>query len=85
MLRVCITFVVLAFLSVVMMGSGFKETDAVVVMTPEPATRPACPGFTVIEASRGVDCHGDTVRLVKRGGFYELASNLRLHEVRVPS
>lgn len=33
-----------------------------------------CSGYTIIEAGLGVDCHGDTVRLVKRSGFYELAT-----------
>jgi hypothetical protein len=33
-----------------------------------------CKGYTVIEASRGVDCNGDTIKLVKVSGFYQ-----RLH------
>jgi hypothetical protein len=28
-------------------------------------------GYTVIEASMGVDCNGDTLQLRKVGGFYE--------------
>lgn len=28
-------------------------------------------GYTVIEASLGVDCHGDTIQLRKVAGFYE--------------
>lgn len=76
MLRVSLTFVVLALLSVLMMGNSVKEAD-IVAATPAAAPKPACPGFTIIEASKGIDCHGDTVRLVKRGGFYELATNLR--------
>ena len=30
-----------------------------------------CKGYTVIEASRGVDCNGDTIKLVKVSGFYQ--------------
>lgn len=77
MFRVSLTFVVLALVSVLMMGSTFKEqssfkkqTSSVVVAVP---VKKACTGFTVIEASKGVNCYGDTVRLVKRGGIYELA------------
>ena len=33
-----------------------------------------CFGYTVIEAGKGIDCYGDTVNLVKRYGFYEIAS-----------
>lgn len=36
------------------------------------AARKGCSlGYTVIEASMGVDCHGDTIQLRKVGGFYE--------------
>lgn len=31
----------------------------------------ACTGYTVIEASKGVDCNGDTIKLVKVSGFYQ--------------
>ena len=33
-----------------------------------------CFGYKVIEAGKGIDCYGDTVHLVKRYGFYEIAS-----------
>jgi hypothetical protein len=33
-----------------------------------------CFGYTVVEAGKGVDCYGDTISLVKRHGFYEIAS-----------
>ncbi|HYG19300.1 MAG TPA: hypothetical protein VD816_10230 [Ohtaekwangia sp.] len=32
-----------------------------------------CAGYTIVEAGIGIDCHGDTVRLVKTAGFYERA------------
>jgi hypothetical protein len=32
-----------------------------------------CKGYTVIEVDKGVDCNGDTIRLVKRYGFFERA------------
>jgi len=34
----------------------------------------ACKGYTVIEASKGVDCNGDTIKLVKVSGFYQRAN-----------
>ena len=33
----------------------------------------ACVGFTVLEATKGVNCQGDTVRLKKVNGFYAIA------------
>ena len=39
-----------------------------------PSAKPlkrACNGYTVIEASKGIDCNGDTVRLTKVSGFYQ--------------
>jgi len=36
----------------------------------------SCTGYEVIEAGKGINCHGDTIKLTKRsGGFYEVAAN----------
>jgi hypothetical protein len=35
----------------------------------------ACVGYTIIEASKGVDCNGDTIKLVRTAGFYERVRN----------
>ena len=32
-----------------------------------------CGGYTIVEAGKGIDCHGDTVQLVKKNGYYQLA------------
>jgi hypothetical protein len=32
-----------------------------------------CAGYTIIEYDKGIDCHGDTIRLVRRNGFAERA------------
>lgn len=34
-------------------------------------TKKSCSGYTVIEASKGIDCNGDTIKLTKAGGFYQ--------------
>lgn len=54
--------------ALIMMGADFKpqETQAEVKMH--------CSGYTIIEAGLAVDCHGDTVKLIKKHGFFELAS-----------
>jgi hypothetical protein len=33
----------------------------------------ACKGYEVIEAGKGIDCNGDTIRLTKRYGYFEVA------------
>lgn len=33
-----------------------------------------CKGYTIIEYGKGVDCHGDTVFLEKRGGLQVLSA-----------
>ena len=30
-----------------------------------------CHGYTVIEASKGVDCYGDTIKLAKVNGYFQ--------------
>jgi hypothetical protein len=65
-------FIVLAVVMVIVIsGMGFstgKTNDQ-----PKPVKR-NCAGYMVIEANKGVDCNGDTIKLVKRNGFYEIAS-----------
>ena len=41
----------------------------------ETQIKPRCVGYTVIEVDKGIDCNGDTIRITKRNGFYEIAAN----------
>ena len=54
-----------------MTGADFRKD----VPQPVVEVKKHCTGYTIIEAGLGVDCHGDTVKLVKKYGYYELASN----------
>ena len=49
-----------------------------------PAKKVCSLGYTVIEASLGVDCNGDTIQLRKVGGFYEPVplENERMSRIR---
>lgn len=38
-----------------------------------------CTGYTIIEAGLALDCHGDTVKLIRRQGYYELAARYETH------
>lgn len=33
-----------------------------------------CTGYEVIESGLGINCHGDTIRLTKKHGYFEIAS-----------
>lgn len=37
-------------------------------------------GYTIIEAGKGLNCEGDTVRLIKRQGYYELVTRTPVKE-----
>jgi len=37
----------------------------------EKISKKSCKGYTVIESNKGIDCNGDTIRLVRTAGFYE--------------
>lgn len=69
MKRIIVTTSILCSAAFFLIGADYKSKK---VETPKPEKH--CSGYTIIEAGLGVDCHGDTVRLVKRSGFYELAS-----------
>jgi hypothetical protein len=59
-------------LLIVIVMSAFLLTSADYKSTsPQPATKKFCRGYSVIEADKGIDCHGDTIKLVKVHGFFE--------------
>jgi hypothetical protein len=63
-----LSFVVTMVLTYAAFFSGIADTP----VKPE---RKTCTGYEVIEAGKGIDCHGDTIKLTKRSGFYEVAAN----------
>ncbi len=56
----------LGLFALLVIGASYRNTDASEVIT-----KKACHGYTVIEASLGIDCNGDTLRLQKVNGYYE--------------
>ena len=58
---------------VVLLGADIRRKKEA-LMTPVVEKAP-CIGYTIIEYGKGINCNGDTVRLVKvKGGGQELAS-----------
>jgi hypothetical protein len=52
-------------------GAGLYQGS--VSQRPQPKKIPSC-GYTILEYGKGIDCHGDTVRLIKVEGIQVLAS-----------
>lgn len=36
-----------------------------------PSPKRSCTGYTIIEYDKAIDCHGDTIALVRKNGFAE--------------
>jgi hypothetical protein len=68
MKRIISTLIPILSVAFMMMGADIRPENEVVVVEKH------CSGYTIIEAGLGVDCHGDTVTLIKTHGFYELAN-----------
>jgi len=64
----------LSFLTVLLaiVGADFRRDEhSLKVVIP----KKKCVGYTIIEFGKGIDCNGDTVKLIKRNGIQVLASN----------
>lgn len=64
-----ILIVVIVIVTFVLTGANYKSADA----NTDAKEKKFCRGYTVIEVDKGVDCNGDTIRLVKTNGYFERA------------
>jgi hypothetical protein len=55
------------FIMFLLTGANYKNSPKTVV-------KKHCIGYSVISADRGVDCNGDTIRLMKVNGYFERAA-----------
>ena len=60
-----IVLIIIGVSAFVLTGADYKEFD------PPVSTKKFCRGYSVIEADKGIDCHGDTIKLVKVHGFFQ--------------
>lgn len=67
-----VSFLAVAAL-VVLMATG-SSFNALPEVPTERAVKQQCFGYTVLENSKGLNCKGDTITLVKRNGFFQIAS-----------
>ena len=58
--------IVAIFIMFLLTGANYKNAGAKMV-------KKHCMGYSVIAADKGVDCHGDTIKLMKVNGYFERA------------
>jgi hypothetical protein len=63
-----IVLIIIGISAFVLTSADYKKLD------PPATTKKFCRGYSVIEADKGIDCHGDTIKLVKVNGFFERES-----------
>ncbi len=62
------TWIVFTLAFCVVLFTGAENIGSSKALTPKKVCNR---GYTVIEASMGVDCNGDTIQLRKVGGYYQ--------------
>lgn len=56
-------------LCVMIIGADYRTSETTVDQA-----RRKCMGYTIIEAGKGVDCNGDTIKLVRKHGYFQFES-----------
>ena len=74
MKKVVVTLTVLILL-VVMIGADIRRTEAQVQPVNAQAKK-KCYGYTIIEFGKGINCHGDTINLVRVDGIQRMEKEL---------
>ncbi|RAW01405.1 hypothetical protein [Pseudochryseolinea flava] len=70
MKKVFLTFMMMVTILAVI-GAGLHHGS--VSQRPKPKKAPSC-GYTIVEYGKGIDCNGDTVKLIREQGIQVLAS-----------
>jgi hypothetical protein len=73
MKRFVVTLAVLLCFTMMMTGADIRS---LVKVTYEQNSKPKknCVGYSIIEVDKGIDCNGDTVKLKKNHGYYEVVT-----------
>lgn len=59
--------IIAIFVMFLLTGANYKTAGA-------KQAKKHCMGYSVIAADKGVDCNGDTIRLIKDYGYFQRAS-----------
>lgn len=71
MKKVFLVVIVFVSLAMIVVAADFRHIPN--LLKRESLKKP-CVGYTIIEFSKGIDCYGDTVNLVRKNGFAERAT-----------
>lgn len=63
-------------LSVVMIGADIRRTDTPPAQPVKAEPKKKCYGYTIIEFGKGVNCHGDTINLVRVDGIQRMENEV---------
>lgn len=73
MKKIGLVIIILACYAVLLSGAQYQASPET---ADQPETNTLCSGYTIIEAGKGIDCHGDTIPLIKTNGFYEAVARI---------
>ena len=79
MKRMLMTLPIVAGIVLLMIGADFRSHKPAAIVE----VKKHCAGYTIVEAGLGVDCNGDTVKLVKKYGYYEIASRYQKDDLAI--
>jgi hypothetical protein len=69
-----VVFTVAVLLCIAMMLTGM-DIRTLVKVKETGRVKKNCVGYTILEVDKGIDCDGDTVKLTKVHGYYEVVSS----------
>jgi hypothetical protein len=76
MRKVVVALTVMIML-VVLIGADIRRTDSSNAPTQKAAVpKKKCYGYTIIEYGKGINCHGDTINLVRVDGIQRMEKEL---------
>ena len=75
-MRRSIVVIVITLSTFLLLGANNKSTAT-------KKTHRNCNGYSVIEVDKGIDCNGDTIKLIKVNGFFERASAIKTEPVQL--
>ena len=58
-----VVILIIALSTFLLVGASQKGSAAKV--------KRSCNGYSVIEVDKGIDCNGDTIKLIKTNGYFE--------------
>ncbi|HYC84419.1 MAG TPA: hypothetical protein VEB86_04320 [Chryseosolibacter sp.] len=74
MRKIILTLSIIAAV-ILLLGADIRRNESSTTTLAAPKKK-KCIGYTILEFGKGVDCNGDTVKLVKMNGIQVLASSI---------